>query len=37
MDFIIGLSPSTDGVVKSVDAILIIVNYFTKIAKYFLV
>jgi Integrase zinc binding domain len=35
MDLITGLLPSTDGVTKLADAILVIVDCFTKIAKYF--
>jgi hypothetical protein len=35
MDMITGLPPSTDGVAKPTDAILVIVDRFTKMAKYF--
>jgi hypothetical protein len=36
MNLITGLPPSTNRVVKLADVILVIVDYFTKIAKYFL-
>jgi hypothetical protein len=36
MDIITGLPPSADGDSKMYDAVLVVVDCFTKIAKYFL-
>ena len=35
MDMIIGLPLSADGDAKAYNAILVVIDYFTKIAKYF--
>ena len=35
MDMIVGLPPSTDGDSKVHDAILVTIDHFTKMAKYF--
>jgi hypothetical protein len=37
INLIMGLPTSNNGVTKLADAILVIINYFMKIAKYFLV
>jgi Integrase core domain. len=35
MDMIVGLPPSADGESKAYDAILVVVDRYTKMAKYF--